>query len=57
MKTLEFSRLLALKLKQVHFVLEPFGVNQGKLEVEFSFTSGCRPRSILEDQDYILLGS
>lgn len=57
MKTLEFSRLPALKLKQVHFVLEPFGVNQGKLEMEFSLTSGCRPRSILEDRDYILLGS
>lgn len=34
MKTLEFSRLLASKLKQIDFVLEPFGVNQGQLEME-----------------------
>lgn len=34
MKTLEFSRLLASKLKQIDFVLEPFGANQGQLEME-----------------------
>lgn len=34
MKTQEFSRLLASKLKQVHFVLEPFELNQGQQEME-----------------------
>lgn len=54
MKTQEFSRLLASKLKLVHFVLEPFGLNQGQPETEPILN---RPRPIAEDGDYILLES
>lgn len=54
---LESSRLLASKLKHVHFVLEPFGVSQGQLDMEPNLTSGCRPRFISEERDFNFLGS